>query len=132
MSKPGVNSSHSLGPERHASASFDELKNKKRIPTYVLERRSPARRAKAEVSNEVMILRLRMSRSSFIHFASDGTSESGFLIGLSGEGILEAFGVRFSRLYNFSNSDGPAGNCGASNWDGLARRFGRRLWRSGS
>ena len=58
-----------------------------------------------------MILRLRISRSSFIHLASVGTSESGFLIGLSGEGILEALGVRFSRLYSFSNSDGPVGNC---------------------
>jgi hypothetical protein len=78
--------------------------------TYVLERRSTARLAKAEVSKEVMILRLRISRSSFIHFASEGTTKvSGFLIGLSGESILETLGVRFNRLYNFSNSDGPVG-----------------------
>ena len=67
-----------------------------------------------------MTLRLRISRSSFIHFASEGTREPGLLIGLSGESILETLGVRFSRLYNFSNSDGPVGNCGASNWDDLA------------
>jgi len=68
-----------------------------------------------------MILRLRISRSSFTQLASVGTNESRFLIGLSGEGILEALGVRFSRLYNFSNSDGPVGNCGTSNWDALTR-----------
>jgi hypothetical protein len=62
-----------------------------------------------------MSLRLRISRSSFIHFVSEGTSESGFLIGLSGEGILETLGVRFSRLYNFSNSDGPVGSCETPN-----------------
>ena len=85
-------------------------KNKGGDPTHVLERRSLARLAKAEVSKEVMSLRLRTSRSSFIHFASEGTSELGFLIGFSGESILETLGVRLRRLYNFSNSDGPTGS----------------------
>lgn len=84
--------------------------NKGEDRTYALVRRSTARLAKAEVSREVTNLRLRISRSSFIHFASDGTNEVGFLMGLSGERILETFGVRFRRLYNFSSSDGPVGN----------------------
>lgn len=88
----------------------NKTKGKEEDRTYVLERRSPARLAKAEVSKDVMILRLRISRSSFVHFASEGTRDPGFLIGLSGESILETFGVRFNRLYNFSKSDGPAGN----------------------
>ena len=100
--------------------------------TYVLERRSAARLPKAEVSKEVMILRLRTSRSSFIHFASEGTKDSGFLIGLSGERILETFGVRFNRLYNFSNSDGPVGKRARSKWEELMGWHGRRVWRSGS
>ena len=116
--------------ERHKSASSDECGGETKgeeDQAYVLERRSPARLAKAEVSRDVITRRRRISRASFIHFASEGTNDSGFLIGLSGENILETFGVRLRRLYNFSNSDGPAGS-----WGTIVTWLGRRVWRRGS